>query len=440
MASSIVFINIKGEVLIYRTYKYDVSRQETMEFCRKIISTKESKEMPIRYMNGVSYIFTQEGEIVLLATTKCNINAGLMFEFLYAFIKICKNYFGEFSEDKIRDNFVLIYELLDECMDYGYPQITDSGLLKKFIFMAGQKAEQLTKMQLTSTLTQLTGSVSWRQPGIFYPENEVYIDIIENMNLLISKTGEVIKSEIMGKVSVKALLSGWPECKFGMNDKLQLSQNNVKKATGNNNPQSSKGISIEDIRFHQCVKLSDYNKDRTITFIPPDGVFELMTYRVNENVIIPFKIFCNIIETPTPNNPAIPRHIDLDLNIKTLFDKELFAQEVIIKISIPKNAANIKTHTNTGKAKHEVDKSSIFWRVKKLFGEKDYKLKCEIPLIPISDPQPWTRAPISMEFNIPMFTASGLRVRYFHIVEKSNYKPLKWIRYVTKAGDFQYRI
>ena len=414
MASSIVFINIKGEVLIYRCYKYDVSRQETMEFCRKIISTKEAKEMPIRYMNGVSYIFTQEGEIVLLATTKCNINAGLMFEFLYAFIKICKNYFGEFSEEKIRNNFVLIYELLDECMDYGYPQLTDSGLLKKFIFMAGQKAEQLTKMQLTSTLTQLTGSVSWRQPGIFYPENEVYIDIIENMNLLISKTGEVIKSEIMGKVSVKALLSGWPECKFGMNDKLQLSNNNVKRATNNNNnPQSSKGISIEDIRFHQCVKLSDYTKDRTITFIPPDGVFELMTYRV---------------------------HIDLDLNIKTLFDKELFAQEVIIKISIPKNAANIKTHTNTGKAKHEVDKSSIFWRVKKLFGEKDYKLKCEIPLIPISDPQPWTRAPISMEFNIPMFTASGLRVRYFHIVEKSNYKPLKWIRYVTKAGDFQYRI
>ena len=411
MASSIVFINIKGEVLIYRTYKYDVSRQETMEFCRKIISTKESKEMPIRYMNGVSYIFTQEGEIVLLATTKCNINAGLMFEFLYAFIKICKNYFGEFTEEKIRNNFVLIYELLDECMDYGYPQITDAGLLKKFIFMAGQKAEQLTKMQLTSTLTQLTGSVSWRQPGIYYPENEVYIDIIENMNLL--------------------------ECKFGMNDKLQLSQNNVKRAGA---AQPSKGISIEDIRFHQCVKLSDYNKDRTITFIPPDGVFELMTYRVNENVIIPFKIFCNIIETPTPNNPSIPRHIDLDLNIKTLFDKELFAQEVIIKIPIPKNAANIKSHANNGKAKHEIDKSSVYWRVKKLFGEKDYKLKCEIPLIPISDPQPWIRTPISMDFNIPMFTASGLRVRYFHIVEKANYKPLKWIRYVTKAGDFQYRI
>jgi AP-2 complex subunit mu-1 len=436
MASSIVFINIKGEVLIYRCYKYDVSRQETMEFCRKIISTKEAKEMPIKYMNGVSYIFTQEGEIVLLATTKTNINTAMMFQFLYSFIKICKSYFGEFSEEKIRENFVLIYELLDECLDYGYPQLTDTDLLKKFIFQGKVKEEQLSQLKLTSTLTQLTGSVSWREPGISYANNEVYIDIMENINLLISKTGEVIKSEVMGVVGVKSLLSGWPECKFGMNDKLQLSKSNVKAASQS----SSKGISIEDIRFHQCVKLSDFNKDRTITFIPPDGIFDLMTYRVSENVIIPFKIFCNIIETPTPNNPSIPQAIDLDLTVKALYDKELYAENVVVKIQIPKNSTNVKTHTNTGKGKHEVDKSSIIWRLKKIFGEKDYKLKCEIPLIPISDPKPWTRAPISMEFNIPMFTASGLRVRYFHVVEKANYKPMKWIRYVTKAGDFQFRI
>ena len=435
MASSIVLINIKGEVLIYRCYKYDVSRQETMEFCRKIISTKESKEMPIIYMNGVSYIFTTEGEIVLLATTKSNVNTAMMFNFLYAFIKICKNYFGEFTEAKIRDNFVLIYELLDEIMDYGYPQTTDAELLKKYIFQGKYKDNEETKLKLTSTLTQLTGSVSWRQPGIFYPENEVYIDVVECINLLISKTGEVIKSEVMGTIAVKSLLSGWPECKFGMNDKLQISQNNVKKANS-----TGKGISIEDIRFHQCVKLSDFNKDRTITFIPPDGVFELMTYRVSENVIIPFKVFCNIIETPRPDNPSIPQGIDLDLSVKALFEKTLYAQDVVVKIQIPKNAANVKTHANSGKAKHEVDKGAIVWRIKKLYGDKDIKLKCEVPLIPVKNPTAWMRNPISMEFNIQMFTASGLRVRYFQVVEKANYKPYKWIRYITKAGDFQFRI
>ncbi|MCQ2817632.1 MAG: hypothetical protein MJ252_10240 [archaeon] len=209
MASSVVLINIKGEVLIYRCYKYDVSRQETMEFCRKIVSTKEAKEMPIIYMNGVSYIFTTEGEIVLLATTKCNVNAAMMFSFLYQFIKICKAYFGEFTESKIRDNFVLIYELLDEVMDYGHVQVTDTELLKKYIYQGKMFSDdELTKLKLTSTLTQLTGSVSWRQPGISYAENEVYIDVVESINLLISKTGEVIKSEVMGNIGVKALLSG----------------------------------------------------------------------------------------------------------------------------------------------------------------------------------------------------------------------------------------
>lgn len=35
-----------------------------------------------------------------------------------------KNYFGgEFSEQSIKSNFVLIYELLDEILDFGYPQV-----------------------------------------------------------------------------------------------------------------------------------------------------------------------------------------------------------------------------------------------------------------------------------------------------------------------------
>jgi len=61
-------------------------------------------------------------------------------------------------------------------------------------------------------------------------------------------------------------------------------------------------------------------------------------------------------------------------------------------------------------------------------------------MIPIKNPVPWNRAPVSMEFQIPMFTSSGLRVRFLKIVDKSGYKPIKWIRYITKAGDFQFRI
>ena len=51
------------------------------------------------------------------------------------------------------------------------------------------------------------------------------------------------------------------------------------------------------------------------------------------------------------------------------------------------------------------------------------------------------KPPISLDFQVPMFTASGLRVRFLRIQEKSpNYRPVKWIRYITKAGSYQHRI
>ena len=49
------------------------------------------------------------------------------------------SYFGKITEDNIKNNFVLIYELLDEVLDYGYPQNTDSGILKTFITQQGIK-------------------------------------------------------------------------------------------------------------------------------------------------------------------------------------------------------------------------------------------------------------------------------------------------------------
>ncbi len=43
---------------------------------------------------------------------------------------------------------------------------------------------------------------------------------------------------------------------------------------------------MEDVKFHQCVRLSRFESDRTISFIPPDGEFELMSYRLQSHVRI----------------------------------------------------------------------------------------------------------------------------------------------------------
>ena len=48
----------------------------------------------------------------------------------------------------------------------------------------------------------------------------------------------------------------------------------------------NKGVELEDVKFHQCVRLSRFENDRTISFVPPDGEFELMSYRLNTQVDI----------------------------------------------------------------------------------------------------------------------------------------------------------
>ena len=47
--------------------------------------------------------------------TKQNVNASMVFEFLLKVTDVMQSYFGKVSEENIKNNFVLIYELLDGC-------------------------------------------------------------------------------------------------------------------------------------------------------------------------------------------------------------------------------------------------------------------------------------------------------------------------------------
>jgi hypothetical protein len=47
--------------------------------------------------------------------------------------QVLTEYFKELEEESIRDNFVIVYELLDEMMDFGYPQTTESKILQESV-------------------------------------------------------------------------------------------------------------------------------------------------------------------------------------------------------------------------------------------------------------------------------------------------------------------
>ena len=79
------------------------------------------------------FYFHKHNDLNLVAISKKNNNAILVFTFLHTLVAVLESYFKDVQEESIRDNFVVVYELLDEMMDNGYPQTTEIKLLKGFI-------------------------------------------------------------------------------------------------------------------------------------------------------------------------------------------------------------------------------------------------------------------------------------------------------------------
>ena len=85
-------------------------------------------------------------------------------------------------------------------MDHGYPQITEFKVLKEFIKtdankLAKAKEEKITDIQVPTAASNV---VSWRTEGIKHSKNEVFLDVVENLNMLVSANGNVLSSEIYG--------------------------------------------------------------------------------------------------------------------------------------------------------------------------------------------------------------------------------------------------
>jgi len=105
-------------------------------------------------------------------------------------------------------------------LDFGYPQSTDPGALKTFITQAGS-AVVASKEEQQAITSQVTGQIGWRRDGIKYRNHELYLDVLESVNLLMSPSGQTLSCHVSGAIRMKCYLSGMPECKFGINDKVR---------------------------------------------------------------------------------------------------------------------------------------------------------------------------------------------------------------------------
>jgi len=314
---------------------------------------------------------------------------------------------------------------MDEMMDFGYPQTTEPKVLQQYIMQEGFKLDK-KKVEVPSAVT---GAVTWRAEGIKYRKNEVFLDVVESINLMVAGNGTVLRSEIVGAVKMKSFLSGMPELRLGLNDKVQFEGSS--KNPGQ--PKGGKGVELDDVKFHQCVRLSRFDNDRTISFIPPDGEFELMSYRLNTNVK-------PLIWVEAIIDPHAHSRVEYMIKAKSQFKARSIANNVQIIVPVPPDADSPKFKATMGTCRYAPEQDAIIWNIKQFPGGKEFLMRAHFGLPSIhNEENPDKRPPISVKFEIPYYTVSGIQVRYLKIIEKSGYQALPWVRYVCLSGDYQFR-
>ncbi|GER50610.1 AP-2 complex subunit mu [Striga asiatica] len=465
-ASAIYFLNLRGDVLINRLYRDDVGGNMVDAFRVHIMQTKELGTCPVRQIGGCSFFYMRISNVYIVIVVSSNANVACAFKFVVEAVTLFKSYFGgAFDEDAIRNNFVLIYELLDEIMDFGYPQNLSPEILKLYITQEGVRSPFSSKAAdkpVPNATLQVTGAVGWRREGLVYKKNEVFLDIVESVNLLMSSKGSVLRCDVTGKILMKCFLSGMPDLKLGLNDKIGLEKESQLKSRP---AKSGKTIELDDVTFHQCVNLTRFNSEKTVSFVPPDGEFELMKYRITEGVNLPFRVLPTIKELGRTR-------MEVNVKVKSVFGAKMFALGVVVKIPVPKQTAKTSFQswrteavngfcnftaepqmTNIDRClkrfvkllsisinKFDHGNGACFARIRKFPGQTEPTLSAEVELIStMTEKKSWTRPPIQMEFQVPMFTASGLRVRFLKVWEKSGYNTVEWVRYITKAGSYEVR-
>jgi len=135
--------------------------------------------------------------------------------------KVFKDYCGVLTEESIRKNFLLIYELLDEMLDFGYPQITSTELLKNCVH---NEAIEVAKPSIAAAVIHtISGSSTTTKSSMLAntpitlmntrsggsnSKNEIYVDIIERLTILFNSSGFIVNSSIDGSILMKSFLSG----------------------------------------------------------------------------------------------------------------------------------------------------------------------------------------------------------------------------------------
>jgi len=374
--------------------------------------------MPIVSTARYYHVHIQRGNMFFLAVLHGEAPPLMTIELLERIANLFEDYFHGLNEDVIKDNFVICYQLLEELVDNGFPVTTEPTILKDLIPPPSllNKLKQVAQAPSASKdigYSMENSPVPWRRAGVKYTNNEIFFDIIEEVDCIIDGNGQVVSSEITGRIECNSRLSGFPDVLLSFV-----------------NPQV-----MEDMAFHQCVRFARYEQDRTLSFVPPDGVFELAKYRTAYNNNVPFYVTPKL--TFNKGTGRVNIIVGLKAGGRDVPDKGV--QDVKISVTLPKEADSVRLEASQGTYNFDATTKELKWDVGRVSQNKFPSLNGSIQGSAGTEFNENASLSALVDFKLPMIALSTLRIDAVTLVNEK-YKPYKGVRPVTKAGRYQVRV
>lgn len=441
--SQFYILSNRGDTIIFQDFRYDVDSESPETFFRKV-KFWSGDAPPSFHADGVNYIHVKKNALYFVATTTTNDSPSYVLELLTRLCRVFKDYCGILSEETIRKNFILCYELLDESCDYGYAQDTSTEGLKKHVhneaILVGEAAKAKPKpgakfinrssnIKAANAVRKPVGSGQTTKKS---DENELFCDILERLNVVFAPNGQMLNASIEGRIQMKSYLAGNPELRLALNEELVIGSQGQGGAYGQ--------VVLDDVNFHDCIQLDEFEQSRVLVFQPPDGEFTVINYRVTGEFRAPFRIF-PIVEELSPTK------VEVILKIRADMPDTNYGANVIIRFPVPANT--VAVHCDIGKntagqlAEFRETENQVRWAIKRFTGATELTLRAKITLSAPSSHVRREIGPISMNFEIPMYNVSNLQVRYLRIPEHArhpNYRYKRWVRYVTQSSSYVCRV
>eukprot|EP00033_Pygsuia_biforma_P005073 GCRY01005566.1.p1 GENE.GCRY01005566.1~~GCRY01005566.1.p1 ORF type:complete len:453 (+),score=111.96 GCRY01005566.1:196-1554(+) len=447
MFSQFLVLSSRGDTIINRDFRGDIVRGTAEIFFRRVKSF-DGDCPPFFHIDGVTFVHVKKNNLFFVCLTKQNVSPFVALELLITLTKVFKDYCGVLTEESLRKNFVLIYELLDEMLDFGYIQSTRTEELKQFVFnepiSVVQPAEATTAKSQGKHHQKTIAPTASLRPISLSPrktkglkqsttDNELFVDIFERLTVLFGTDGSVLRQEVDGSVQVKSFLKQHPELLIGLNENLTIidSPENV----------PSYGIlAFDDCTLNEGVDSRMFEKERVLKFVPPDGEFLAMNYRISSaEWRTPFSVF--------PVVEADDNKLTLTVKIRGDLPLTSSGRDVLVRIPVPKSVVSATASLPQGVmrqgAQYDPEKHCVEWKLANFLGGAEHSLFVKMSIASGANVKALRReiGPISMEFEIPMYVVSGIHIRFLRVFQgNKSILPSRWVRYLTHTHSYVSRV